>query len=132
MITIVPVMRRDPEAVSIAAQALDRALPGYTPEDIIERHASGQWSIWHGVVHDAETPTDFFFALEHTREGLLVVALAGHSRDLWLDYVEKWMQDYCICNSIPRIVMWGRPGWTKEAERRGWNMERIMFSMEVN
>ena len=131
MIFITPVMSRNPQFVDVTCDELCAALPGYARRDIRKRYENGLWSLWTGLVVQDDCNTSFSFALEHTEEGLLVTALVGEDRGSWLNYLEKWLAEYAATNGFAKIIMWGRPGWSKDARQRGWATERILFSLEV-
>ena len=129
-ITVVPVSPRTTDIRIEACEKLSIALPGYSPADVMDRLNNGAWSLWRMQVY-GEKPHTVYFTIEFTSEGLLIPALVGAHRDEWLSYIERWTEDYARVNGFKQVMFYGRKGWFRDAEKRGWEHGRAIFTRPV-
>ena len=131
MITVIPITARATELRLRVCERLVDAIPEYGPHDILERLQKGVWALWRLTHHDTKGSTTAYFVTEFTTEGLLIPALVGKDRETWLDYIQKWSQEYAGANGFKRVLFYGRPGWRRDAEKRGWTHDKMIFSIPV-
>lgn len=124
----VPVFPTGPESTAYQMLALSLHSAGSHIGVLHQKHQAGLWTVWKGADGDREV----YLVLEPNDLGLMLVHLAGEGALEYIEEIQAWLVEYARTNGFSTITMWGRPGWMRQAQKRGWDLKRVMYTLEVD